>query len=69
MKNLKSLFLIAAMVSTTLFVGCTNDSNGLYESIDRTDVTPDRAVDRTDVTPDRASIDRTDVDPKGRGKG
>lgn len=57
------------MVSTTLFVGCTNDSNGLYESIDRTDVTPDRAVDRTDVTPDRASIDRTDVDPKGRGKG
>ena len=60
-------FFYGILAFAVLFVAsCTNDSDGLYDGIDRTDVTPDRkttSVDRTDITPDRKSIDRTDVTP------
>lgn len=65
--NLKRLSLALVVFATLILSACTSDSNGLYEGIHRTDVTPDRAIDRTDVTPDRASIDRTDVTPDRKG--
>lgn len=66
--NSKRIPLTILAIAFLVISACTSDSNGLYESIDRTDVTPDRAIDRTDVTPDRASVHRTDVTPD-RNKG
>ena len=65
--NLKHFSLAIVAFATLVLSACTSDTNGLYEGIHRTDVTPDRAIDRTDVTPDRASIDRTDVTPDRKG--
>ncbi len=62
--NTKKFFYGLLTVAVLTLAACSNDSdNGIYDGVDRTDVTPDRAVDRTDVTPDRGSINRTDVTP------
>lgn len=67
--NTKKLFFGLLTLGVLTLAACSNDAdNGLYEGIDRTDVTPDRkGIDRTDVTPDRKGIDRTDVTPDRRG--
>ncbi|MDG1572982.1 hypothetical protein OZ410_11695 [Robiginitalea sp. M366] len=72
--NTKKLIFGLFAFAILLGASCTADGDGLYDSIDRTDVTPDRkkqSIDRTDVTPDRnnkQSIDRTDVTPDRKKK-
>ena len=61
--NTKRFIYSLMTIAVLTLAACSNDSdNGLYEGINRTDVTPDRAINRTDVTPERA-INRTDVTP------
>lgn len=63
--NTKKLFYAFLTVAVLGLAACSNDSdNGLYEGVNRTDITPDRkGINRTDVTPDRKGINRTDVTP------
>jgi len=63
--NTKKFIYALLTVAVLGLAACSNDSDsGLYEGVNRTDITPDRkGVNRTDITPDRKGINRTDVTP------
>ena len=63
--NTKKILYGILTIATLSLAACSNDSdNGLYDGIERRDVTPDRkGIERKDVTPDRLSIERRDVTP------
>ncbi|WP_148214362.1 hypothetical protein [Robiginitalea biformata] len=61
--NTRKIFYTLIAFSVLFLAACSNDTgDGLYEGVNRTDITPDRSVNRTDVTPDRA-VNRTDITP------
>ena len=63
--NTKKFLYGILTIATLSLAACSQDSDGgLYDGIERKDVTPDRkGIERKDVTPDRLSIERKDVTP------
>jgi len=64
--NTKKILYGILTIATLSLAACSNDSDsGLYDGIERKDVTPDRNnIERKDVTPERNSIERKDVTPE-----